>query len=516
MRGFLKKALRLVFHRVVIVAALLLVQLALLVLTMVEFQKYFVYFYTLCTVISILVALYIVNNDRTNPAYKIAWLIPILLVPVFGGLFYIEGRDHISRRQKEKMAGIAGDIAHIGTETSDTLAELDAENPLAASQSRYIERCGFCPPYGGTTAEYLPLGEVKFDRLLKELKAAKRFIFLEYFIIQEGKMWDPVLEILEQKVKEGVEVRVIYDDFGCMMTLPARYYEVLEKKGIQCCVFNPFVPVLSLRFNNRDHRKICVIDGWVGFTGGINLADEYINAYPKHGHWKDVSVMLKGEAVWGLTTMFLSMWDYLRHVEENFEDFRPGVVPYALPSTPRGYVQPYSDSPLDEEAVGETVYLNLISKAERYVYICTPYLIISNEMLTALSAAAKSGIDVRIITPHIADKWYVHSVTRAYYQVLVEAGVKIYEYTPGFIHAKTFVVDDLYGVVGTINLDFRSLYLHFECAAWMYRTPCIREMKEDFLKTQSVSKEITLDWCRAVPLHTRLLRSVLRVFAPLM
>ncbi|HIS76505.1 MAG TPA: cardiolipin synthase [Candidatus Enterocloster excrementigallinarum] len=512
----MKKILQLIFHRVVIGAVLMLLQLALLVLMMVEFQKYFVYFYAICTVISILVTLYLVNNNHTNPAYKIAWMIPILLVPVFGGLFYIVGRPRISRRQRERMSGMAGNFSHIDPGASEPLAKLQQENPSAAGQSRYIERCGYCPPYENTTVEYLPLGEVKFERMLTELKAAKKFIFLEYFIIQEGKMWDPILEILEQKVKEGVEVRVMYDDFGCMMTLPARYWGTLEKKGIQCCVFNPFVPVLSLRFNNRDHRKICVIDGWVGITGGINLADEYINAYPKHGHWKDVSILLKGDAVWGLTKMFLSMWDYLRKIQEDYNDFRPGVVPYALPRQPSGYVQPYSDSPLDDEAVGETVYLNLINKAERYVYICTPYLIISNEMITALCTAAKSGVDVRIITPHVADKWYVHAVTRAYYQVLVEAGVKIYEYTPGFIHAKTFVVDDIYGVAGTINLDFRSLYLHFECAAWMYKTPCLADMKEDFLKTQAVSQEITLERCQSVKLGTRLVRSVLRVFAPLM
>ena len=250
----MKKILQLIFHRVVIGAVLMLLQLALLVLMMVEFQKYFVYFYAICTVISILVTLYLVNNNHTNPAYKIAWMIPILLVPVFGGLFYIVGRPRISRRQRERMSGMAGNFSHIDPGASEPLAKLQQENPSAAGQSRYIERCGYCPPYENTTVEYLPLGEVKFERMLTELKAAKKFIFLEYFIIQEGKMWDPILEILEQKVKEGVEVRVMYDDFGCMMTLPARYWGTLEKKGIQCCVFNPFVPVLSLRFNNRDHR----------------------------------------------------------------------------------------------------------------------------------------------------------------------------------------------------------------------------------------------------------------------
>lgn len=328
-------------------------------------------------------------------------------------------------------------------------------------------------------------------------------------------MWDPILEILERKARAGLDVRVMYDDLGCMLTLPAHYKRVLEEKGIRCCVFNPFVPVLSSRLNNRDHRKICVIDGHTGFTGGINLADEYINAYKKHGHWKDSAVLLRGDAVWSLTLMFLSLWDYMCGTREDYALYHPRrYLPEPVPGD--GIVQPYTDSPLDDEAVGETVYLNLINKADRYVYITTPYLIISNEMITALTTAAKSGLDVRIITPHIADKWYVHAVTRAYYEVLIEAGVRIFEYTPGFIHAKTFTVDDEYGVVGTINLDFRSLYLHFECAAWMYRCSCIPVMREDFLRTQQVSQEVTLEECRGVNLVTRVVRSVLRVFAPLM
>lgn len=335
---------------------------------------------------------------------------------------------------------------------------------------------------------------------------------MEYFIIQEGKMWNTILDILKEKAAQGVDIRVIYDDMGCIMTLPNGYNKKLESYGIKCSVFNPFVPILSSKFNTRDHRKICVIDGNVGFTGGINLADEYINAYEKHGHWKDTSVMLKGEGVFALTAMFLSMWDYLHGEKEDYSKYYPTEWDTSAP----GYVQPFTDNPLDDEAVGETVYLNLINKAKHYVYITTPYLILDSEMITALSIAAKSGVDVRIITPHIADKWYVHAVSRAHYEILTEAGVKIYEYTPGFIHAKTFVVDDDYAVVGTINLDYRSLYLHFECAAWMYQTDSVAAVKEDFFKTQQLSQEITLEECRKVSFARKLGRSVLRVFAPLM
>lgn len=509
----MKKMLRFLTQRVVITALLIVLQAALLFGIIWKLDNYFVYFYAGSVLLSLLMTLGIINN-KSNPAYKIAWLIPILLFPVFGGLIYlIFGSDRTGHYLRKKFG-------QIGTEMDSVIAETcrrsGAEQlpPDAANQSRYISRCAHCPPYQHTTTEYLPLGEVKFQRMVEELKKAEHFIFLEYFIIQEGKMWNTILEILRQKAVQGVDVRLIYDDMGCIMLLPSGYDRTLEQMGIKCRVFNPFVPILSSRFNTRDHRKICVIDGNVGFTGGINLADEYINAYEKHGHWKDTSILLKGEAVFNLTAMFLSMWDYLDKSEGETDYSR--YYPTVWAEDAKGYVQPFADNPLDDEAVGETVYLNLINKAKHYVYITTPYLILSSEMLTALTSAAKSGVDVRIITPHIPDKWYVHAVSRSHYQPLIEAGVKIYEYTPGFIHAKTFVVDDDYAVVGTINLDYRSLYLHFECAVWMYQTPSVAQVRDDFLKTQQISQEITLEECQNISFPRRLGRSVLRVFAPLM
>lgn len=510
-----KKLLRLLFHRLVLVGAAILAQLAILLVMLLRFQEYFVYFYAVSIAVSVAAVLYIISN-RSNPAYKIAWIIPIMLVPVFGGVIYLVlGGNRISRRERRRMSELEKGFEEIGLVTPEPVRNLRGLSEDAANQSEYIRRSTGSPVFRNTSVEYLPLGEVKFARMLEELEKAEHYIFLEYFIIQEGKMWDPILEILERKAQAGLDVRVMYDDFGCMLTLPAHYKRTLEQKGIQCCVFNPFLPVLSSRFNNRDHRKICVIDGHTGFTGGVNLADEYINAYPKLGHWKDTAVLLRGDAVWNLTLMFLSMWDYVRGTREDYAAYHPRRYQKG-PVESDGFVQPYTDSPLDDEPVGETVYLNLINKAERYVYITTPYLIISSEMITALRTAARSGVDVRLITPHVPDKWYVHALTRAYYETLIEAGVRVYEYTPGFIHAKTFTVDDQYGVVGTINLDFRSLYLHFECAAWMYRCGCIPKMREDFLATLEQSQEITLDQCRGVNLFVRLLQSVLRVFAPLM
>ena len=509
----MKKILRFITQRVVITALLIVLQALLLFGFIWKLDNYFVYFYAGSVLLSLLITLGIINS-KSNPAYKIAWLIPILLFPVFGGLVYLLfGSDRTGRYLRKKLQGI-------GTEMDNVIGEAyrrsGAEQlpPDAANQSRYISHCAYCPPYQNTTTEYLPLGEVKFERMVEELKKAKHYIFLEYFIIQEGKMWNTILDILRQKAAEGVDVRVIYDDMGCIMILPTGYDKTLEQMGIKCRIFNPFVPILSSRFNTRDHRKICVIDGNVGFTGGINLADEYINAYEKHGHWKDTSILLKGEAVFNLTVMFLSMWDYLDGTAGKTDYSR--YYPTVWDENAKGYVQPFADNPLDDEAVGETVYLNLINKAKRYVYITTPYLILSSEMLTALTSAAKCGVDVRIITPHVPDKWYVHAVSRSHYQPLIEAGVKIYEYTPGFIHAKTFVVDDDYAVVGTINLDYRSLYLHFECAVWMYQTPSVAQVRDDFFKTQQISQEITLEECRSLSFPRRLGRSVLRVFAPLM
>ena len=509
----MKKILRFITQRVVITALLIVLQALLLFGFIWKLDNYFVYFYAGSVLLSLLITLGIINS-KSNPAYKIAWLIPILLFPVFGGLVYLLfGSDRTGRYLRKKLQGI-------GTEMDNVIGEAHRRSgaeqlpPDAANQSRYISHCAYCPPYQNTTTEYLPLGEVKFERMVEELKKAKHYIFLEYFIIQEGKMWNTILDILRQKAAEGVDVRVIYDDMGCIMILPTGYDKTLEQMGIKCRIFNPFVPILSSRFNTRDHRKICVIDGNVGFTGGINLADEYINAYEKHGHWKDTSILLKGEAVFNLTVMFLSMWDYLDGTAGKTDYSR--YYPTVWDENAKGYVQPFADNPLDDEAVGETVYLNLINKAKRYVYITTPYLILSSEMLTALTSAAKCGVDVRIITPHIPDKWYVHAVSRSHYQPLIEAGVKIYEYTPGFIHAKTFVADDDYAVVGTINLDYRSLYLHFECAVWMYQTPSVAQVRDDFFKTQQISQEITLEECRSLSFPRRLGRSVLRVFAPLM
>lgn len=499
------------FHRVVLAFVAISIQLLVLIGVILEFKEYFALFYGGSILVSTVAVLWIINKN-SNPAYKIAWIIPILAFPIFGGLFYIFfGGNKMTKGKKLRMKSIEYKMREALEPQQLALDEIRLQNETAANQSKYIQDYAYCPPYGNTAIEYLAIGEIKFERLKEELKKAKHYIFLEYFIIEEGVMWNSILDILVEKASMGVDVRVIYDDIGSSLTLPYRYDRKLEGMGIKCCVFNPLIPILSPRLNNRDHRKIAIIDGHTGFTGGINLADEYINEIEKHGHWKDAAVMLKGEAVWNLTVMFLSMWDYLRGIDENFNEFRNNIS-----KDMDGYAQPFADNPLDDESVGEIVYLNLINKARRYVYITTPYLIIDNEMVTALSSAAKGGVDIRIITPHCGDKWFVHEVTRSYYKVLIESGVKIYEYIPGFIHSKTYVADDEYGVVGTINMDYRSLYLHFECGVWMYKSDSIIDMKEDFLNTLKISKQITMEDCKNIKWYTKIARLVLRVFSPLM
>ena len=502
---------KILLKRATFVFIAMAVQLIVIIAALLEFLDTFYIFYAVSIVLSTAAVIWILN-DNSNPAYKLAWIIPILIFPIFGGLFYLFfGRIRLSKSLKMEMKASADRIGPIRSQES-TLEALEATNPQAARQSRYLSTGAQSPLWNRTFTEYLPTGEIAFDRLSEELKKAERFIFLEYFIIEEGVMWEAILDILSEKARCGVDVRVMYDDFGCSAKLPPGYDHRLEALGIKCAVFNPMKPFLSSNINHRDHRKIAVIDGSVGFTGGLNLADEYINRVVRFGHWKDSAIMLKGDAVWSLTLMFLKIWSHIKGEEADHLRFKPVFAGTGSD----GFVQPFGDSPLDDEPVGENVYLNLIGQARDYLYITTPYLIIDNEMLTAFALAAKSGVDLRIITPHIPDKWYVHAVTRANYKALINSGVRIYEYTPGFIHSKTFVADDEYGVVGTINLDFRSLFLHFECGVWMYDSGSIAAMKNDFLAILNVSAEVTPEELDRQKLYQKAAGWMLRVFSPLL
>ena len=443
--------------------------------------------------LSAVVLVYIINKDET-PEFKLTWVIPICTAPVFGVLLYlfvvgnwgnIGMKKGLDRRLKETEA-----FMHTDEETKREIEKTDLH---MAGLSRYTEEIGGFPSYKNSSVVYFPSGEAKYEDMLKELEKAEEFIFLEYFILGEGTMWGKVLEILEKKAKQGVEVRVIYDDFGSVLQLPKYYEQFVEQKGIQCVAFNKLIPLMAIILNNRDHRKIVVIDGKIGYTGGINLADEYINYKTLHGYWKDAGIRLEGEAVWNFTVMFLQMWNISRDTDEDFSRYRHHFTD-KLPG--KGYVQPYGDTPFDNETVGENIYLNMIGYAKKYFYVFTPYLITDNEMCTALKLAAKRGVDVRIVTPGIPDKKMAYWLTQSSYQNLIEAGVKIYQYSPGFIHSKCVLCDDEIAAVGTINFDYRSFYHHFECGVFLYRADAVGELKKDMENTFVESEEITLEWCQ--------------------
>ena len=507
----MKKILYALSHRSVVVALAILMQLAVFAIMILAFSESFSQLYWIFILISFLAALAIVNS-HSDSDYKIIWLVLTLPFPVLGGMLYLVlgGSSHPGwlRRAMDKVNQqmrnvLKEDFRHGDVFVSD-------EHVLG--QVRYLEERACCPAYLNSTAEYFSCGESYYERMLEQLAAAKRYIFLEYFIVQPGTMWDSILQILEDKASQGVDVRVMYDDMGCLFTLSKDYQQQLSQRGIRCIAFNRIVPVASLRLNNRDHRKLCIIDGKLAFTGGVNLADEYINAKVRFGHWKDSGIMVTGGAAWSMAVMFLTLWDHAAKEESDYGALRPGPCSNLVG---QGIIQPYTDSPLDTEAVGHTVYLNLINRAKRYIYITTPYLILDTAIRTALCNAAKSGVDVRIITPHIPDKKSVFMMTRAFYEHLLEAGVKIYEYTPGFIHAKNFVADDRFATVGTVNLDYRSLFLHFENGVLLYQTPCIKDIKADFIATQRRSQPVQRSG-RKMNVFVRLYRSILRLFAPLM
>lgn len=503
------------FHnRVLITVILLLVQIYWLFLLLIRLINYSTVISLMFTILSISIVLFLVKKDE-NANYKIAWIVLVMVLPLFGGLLYVFlGDKRPSKKMREKFNRQRSKMMNTMPSDKELLSKIEDENPRGIGTAKYISSQSKYSIYSNTQTKYYPLGENMFEDMLEALRNAKHFIFMEYFIVNEGKMWDSILSILEQKVKEGVEVRFVYDDVGSLFTLSQDYFLKLERKGIKCFAFNPFVPVMSLVMNNRDHRKILVVDGYIGFTGGINLADEYINEYSKYGHWKDTGVRLIGEGVWNLTHMFLEMWNSFRLEDSEYSKFMPHMY-HTDDFVSDGYVQAFGDSPLDDESVSENVYLDIVNKANKYVYICTPYLVLDDHMKDSLCLAAKRGVDVRIVTPGIPDKKIVYRLTRSNYTPLLKAGVRIYEYAPGFLHAKSFVSDDCCGVVGTINLDYRSLYLHFENGVYMIDSSALADLKQDCLDTMEKSREIYKEF-HIHGMISQLFDSILRLLSPLL
>ena len=509
----LKRLLSFFKSKIFYVGILILMQLIILCALIFLLSYQFYWFYILSLILSFIASVYIVNRED-NPSFKILWVLLIMSVPVMGGLFYILfGGRKVPKELRIRDQRSMEELSQVMKQNHDMLNALRQEEPQAYKQANFCWNSGYFPVYRNCEVRYFPLGELKFEALLDELKKAKRFIFLEYFIIAEGIMWNSVLDILKDKVKEGLDVRLIYDDAGCITTLPPRYFETLRRYGIKAKLFNPIEPHLALQMNNRDHRKIVVIDGEVAFTGGVNLADEYINRYERFGHWKDMAVMIKGEAVQTFTVSFLQFWNF---DEEEKSDPMNFIADVPKQYSDSGYVIPFCDSPTDEDYVGQQTHINMINSACRCLYASTPYLVIDQETKMALILAAKNGVDVRILVPHIPDKKTVFEVTRSNYERLIESGVRIYEYTPGFVHGKVMLADDQSAVVGTVNMDYRSYYLHYECGVWMYRTSCLKDIRRDFEETFAVSHEVTLEECRDISIIRRFIRAFLNIISPIM
>lgn len=514
MERFLRGIFKIIFSRTLVVILMVLLQIAFLVGSFLTLGSYYPYIWEGMGVLSVLLIVIIINRDEPTE-FKLTWIIPMCLFPLLGALIYLfVMTDQGGLRLRAKLRRRVKETKGLLTTSKETEEAVKLYPEAFRGFAHYMEyKAGF-PVYHDTNACYYPLGENKFTDLLTDLKKAQKYIFLEYFIIEPGKMWDAVLEILKAKVKEGVEVRVMYDGMCSLLLLPYRYPRELALYGIKAKMFAPIVPFLSTTQNNRDHRKILVIDGEIAYTGGVNLADEYINQKMRFGHWKDVAVKVTGEAAKSFTVMFLQMWNVSSKEEGVYTPYletASGQKEIAC----RGLVIPYGDTPTRKMEVAKTVYESMIHSAARYVHIMTPYFVVDREFLDVMRYAAYRGVEVSIILPHIPDKKIVYYMARTFYPELLKAGIKVYEYTPGFIHAKVFVSDDVSAVVGTVNLDYRSFYHHFECGACFYDHPVVKPVEEDFQATILKCREVTPEYYKKIPAYQKLVGRVCRLIAPL-
>ncbi len=505
--------LRLVFSRFGVIALLLAVQIAILIVAYVYFTDKLPILLNLERLFAFVMVIYLFNCEMDASA-KLTWMLIIAIVPLAGTAFLLFTQSNVGHRMTRELVSRQIETSRqYLAQPENVLGKVEHDGSGTDDLCRYLNRTGCFPLYEQTAVTYFPLGENKFEAMLEELEKAEKFIFMEYFIVEEGYMWGRILDVLTRKAKEGVEIRVLYDGMCELSKLPVDYWKLLNREGIRAKPFSPIRPFVSSHYNYRDHRKILVIDGRVAFNGGVNLADEYINRIQRFGHWKDTAVMLKGPAVKSFTLMFLQMW-YLGEETADYGSFlgeNSGAVPEA-----KGYVMPYCDCPLDGDKVGEAVYMDILNRAVDYVHIMTPYLILDGELETALCFAAQRGTDVKLIVPGISDNKFANALAKTHYKALLEAGVKVYEYTPGFVHAKVFVSDDIKAVVGTINLDYRSLYHHFECATYLYQTDTISQIEEDFQATLEKCRRVTAETVREEKLFVKFLGQIMKFVAPLM
>lgn len=508
-----KGLLRIVFSRLFLIILLLIVQLVFMAGLYLWLADRYPWVLYVQWILTFIVIMYLFNIEMDNSA-KLTWMLVIAVVPLAGTLLLLFTQSNLGHRLETRLVKDQIDSTQGSLKQDPHVSEaLSKDGSGLDDLSKYLNHGGDFPIYDQTAVTYFPSGEAKFEAVMEELEKARKYIFMEYFIIAEGYMWGRILDVLIRKAAEGVDVRVMYDGMCEISTLPADYWKLLEKKGIQAKAFSQIRPVVSSHYNYRDHRKILVIDGNVAFNGGVNLADEYINKIERFGHWKDTAVMLKGPAVKSFTLMFLQMWN----IGIENADYEPFLTePAVAHPEAKGYVMPFGDSPLDEYKAGETVYMDMLYRATDYVHIMTPYLILDGELMTALCFAAQRGIDVRLILPGIPDKKMAYALAKTHYRALHKAGVKIYEYTPGFVHAKVFVSDDTKAVVGTINFDYRSLYHHFECATYMYKTECIPAIEKDFRRTLKKCRAVTDESIKNESLFYKAAGHLLKWVAPLM
>jgi len=510
-----KKGLfQIIFSRTVIFVTMLLAQILFLILLSTWIGTSLVEIYGITNIFAWLLII-LINSKDENPSFKLAWIFPIVTLPIFGTLLYIFIKSQPgSRVTNKRINDIIKKTENNLSQDDLVLNDIRLKDKNFAGLVQYLADYAKYPTHDNNDINYYPAGEILFKDLLEDLKDAKDFIFLEYFIVSEGVMWDQILQILVKKVEEGVDVRVMYDGLCSLFYLPYGYPKFLRSLGIKTKVFAPLRPFLTTKQNNRDHRKIIVVDGKVAYTGGINMADEYINKKKRFGYWKDNGIRIKGKAVSNFTHMFLQLWNI---DEEKCEDFdRYCKVYESFVSANEGYVCGYGDSPLDNEFVGSQVYLSIINNSNDYVYIMTPYLIIDYEMEQALCLASKKGVDVKVVLPGIPDKKYAYCLARTHYEKLLECGVEILEYCPGFVHSKMIISDDKIFVVGSINFDYRSFYLHFECAAIVYGSNEIEKCKKDFFDSMEESHIVTMEECKNRNVFYKMAGALLKVVAPLM
>ena len=583
-----KGILHLLFSRLIVMVLLLALQLFIIVGFYLWLADIAPWVNILYGVFEIIVIIYLFNNGMDYTA-KLSWMFLIAVFPLSGTFFlWFTQNNYVNKKLKNRILFLINKSKSAIAQPKDAVRDLADDKSGTLSLCNYLKRSGCFPIYKNTDVTYFPIGEKKFAAMLEELKKAEQFIFMEYFIIEEGYMWGEILRILVDKAACGVDVRVMYDGMCEISQLPDDYWKLLEEKGIKAKPFFPIRPILSSHYNYRDHRKILVIDGRVAFNGGVNLADEYINRKERFGHWKDTALMLKGDAVKSFTLMFLQMWNVtekdavfdpallempdelqrkeavnriepelhkaadlinkkintdtekklsaeMHNTADNINikieaaekqintDLQKKVDQIEMAAdgsnehtASKGYVMPYGECPMDDDKAGRTVYMDILNRAERYVHIMTPYLILDGELETSLIIAAQRGVDVKIILPGIPDKKLAYSLAKSHYMTLVHAGIKIYEYTPGFVHAKVFTCDDEKAVVGTINLDYRSLYHHFECAAYMYKVPCISDIEKDFQLTMSKCRQVTEETIKNEKLSYKVGGMLAKFIAPLM